>query len=326
MKTVRQNVPLSKYKHFSQAERNELAILLKKGYSRRDIGYALGRSPSSVSREITNNSVNDTYDPSKAQNKVRTRRLYSKYQGMKVVENPYLRQYIEEKIKLSWSPDAIAGRWRRDTGDTLSPETIYKYLYSMYGQSLCRHLRYKQYRKKKQRQVKDLRYGIKNRAFIDKRPLVINQRRRYGDFEGDTLGKSRGEQETLVGVIERKSRYILAKKVPTIADAIEGFKDLLEPVPAKSLTLDNGFENARHEELEISTYFCHAYSSWEKGQIENAFGVLREYIPKKKSLVYYTNEDIQTIIDTINQRPRKCLLYQTPQEVFEKHVLQGNPA
>lgn len=324
MSKAKQNVRLSKYKHFSSDERLELAILRKKGYSVRDIADALGRSPSSVSRELQKNSVKGAYDPIKAKQKARVRRWYSKYQGMKIQEDRKLQAFVREKLQKSWSPDAIAGRWRRDTGDTLSPETIYKYLYSTYGQSFCRYLRYKQYRKKKQRHLKDLRYGIKNRVFVDKRPLIINQRKRYGDFEGDTLGKSKGERETLVGIIERKSRYILAKKVSTLADTVKGFKELLVSVAVKSLTLDNGFENAHYEELGISTYFCHPYSSWEKGQIENAFGLLREYIPKKKSLTHYTNKDIQTIINTINQRPRKCLKYRTPKEVFEENILQAN--
>lgn len=324
MSKARQNVPLSKYKHVSLDERLELAILLKKGYSLRDIADALGRNPSSVSRELQKNRVNGVYDPQKAKQKARNRRLYSKYQGMKIQENKKLQQFVTEKLQRSWSPDSIAGRWRRDTGDSLSPETIYKYLYSVYGQGLCRYLRYKQYRKKKRSQSGNLKYGIKNRVFIERRPQIINQRKRYGDFEGDTLGKPKGEQETLVGVIERKSRYILAKKVSTLAATIQGFDELLHMLPVKSLTLDNGFENAHYEELRISTYFCHPYSSWEKGQIENAFGLIREYIPKKRSLMHYTNSDIQIIIDTINQRPRKCLNYRTPKEVFEERILRTN--
>ena len=238
--------------------------------------------------------------------------------------NTKLERYVREKMEESWSPEQIAGRWKRETGDTLSPDTVYKYLYSYQGKPWRMYLRYKHARKTKKVAVKDKRWGIQNRVFIDQRPAIIGQRKQYGDFEGDTLGKPHREPQTLVGVIERKSRYILARKVDRLGNTIEGFQELLAHAAAHSLTIDNGFENARHEEIGIPVYFCHPYSSWEKGQIENAFGLLREYIPKRQSIRSYTNEDIQVIVTTINQRPRKCLGFRTPKEVFEENVLQTN--
>lgn len=103
------------------------------------------------------------------------------------------------------------------------------------------------------------------------------------------------------------------------------FRKLLDYGKALSATFDNGVENVRHLELGISTYFCHAYAPWEKGSIENAFSLIREFIPKKSSLADYSDSDIQAIIDIINSRPRKCLSYHTPKGVFEEHLLATNP-
>ena len=248
-----------------QDERFEIAILRKKGYSRRAIALAMGRSPASVSRELKrNSSIVGAYDAAKAQHKAYVKRLYSKYQGMKVREDPELEKYVHEKMRLSWSPEQIAGRLRLETkGSTsLSPETIYKYLYhNPIGYGLCKYLRYKHIRRRKRKSVKNIREIIKNRVFIDQRPEIINSRMRYGDFEGDTMGVPKYTRETIAAVVERKSRFIIVKKIYRLKYAMNAFKRLLEYGKALSATFDNGVENARHQELGIPTYFCHSYSS-----------------------------------------------------------------
>ena len=313
-----------RYKHFAKDERNEISVLLNKGYSIRDIAYALRRNPSSVSREIKKNSVNGQYEPDKANHKAYKRRKYSKYQGMKIRENKWLEEYLEEKMRIGWSPEQIAGRLKLENANksVIGFKSIYKYLYTVDGQHLCQYLRYKRVKRRKRNQVKSIKEIIKNRVFIDQRPEVINQRIRYGDFEGDTLGIPRKTKETLAALIERKSRYILAKKIKQLKYAIEGFKELLAPLPVLSLTFDNGPENSRYQELNTSTYFCHSYSAWEKGSIENAFSLIREYIPKKKNLAEYSEEEIDTIVDIINNTPRKCLGFRTAKEVFEERYLE----
>lgn len=297
---------------------------MKKGYSQAAIASVLRRNPSSISRELKLNSINGQYDPDNAQHKAYVKRKYSKYQGMKVRGNPEIETYVKEKIRLSWSPESIAGRLRVNTDGKLSIHhtAIYKYLYSQYGQSLCKYLRYKHYRRKKQKKTKDLRGAIKDRIFIDQRPEDVNQRERFWDFEGDTLGYPKSGKETIAGLIERKSRYILIKKIKRLRRAIEGFNRLLQSLPVNSLTLDNGRENARFKELDIPTYFCHPYSSWEKGAIENAFGLLREYIPKKTRLENYTQSDLDAIVKIINNRPRKSLRFRAPKEVFEEQLFK----
>ena len=138
------------------------------------------------------------------------------------------------------------------------------------------------------------------------------------------MGKPRRSKETLVVLRERKSRRILGTKVRQLKYAVDGFKELLKDIPKTSLTFDNGPENARYEELEVPTYFCHPYSSFEKGSVENGIGRIRQFIPKKADLADYSEEHIQSIIELINNMPMKCLSYRTPKEVFEEHMTRIN--
>lgn len=309
-----------KYKHFSKEERLELSILLNKSYSKREIAKALGRSHSTISREISSNSVNGSYNPQKANHKAYRKRKYSKYQGMKVRENPDIEKYVKKNIK-EWSPKSIAGRLFLEQGVSIKADTIYKYLYSAYGQTLCKYLKYKRYKKRRRKKVKGKREMIKNRVWIDERPEFINHRMRFGDFEGDTMGRPRNaSQQTLVVLRERLSRKLFVVKVPRLKYTIEGFKYLLRDLPIFSLTLDNGVENIRYQELNIPTYFCHPYSSWQKGSVEQGIGLIREYIPKKADLADYSHKEIQAIVEKINSRPMECLGYLTPNEVFEQQT------
>ena len=306
--------------HFNRTERLELSILLKKGYSLRAIAGELRKNPSSVSREIKDNSVNGEYDPHKADHKAYVKRKYSKYQGMKVNENRLLEEYIRRGLQQYWTPEEIAGRLELEHGrSVISFTSIYKWLYSAYGQPLCVYLPSKQYRPRKRKRKKQAKVLIPHRVSIEERPEIINQRLRCGDFEGDTLGVPKGSLETLAGIADRKSRYFLAKKIARMRYAVDGFKRLSSSlINLYSFTFDNGVENVRHQELGVSTYFCHAYSSWEKGTIENSFKRLRRFIPKKAYLKDYSDEDIAVICGIMNNTPRKCLGWKTPNEVFEE--------
>lgn len=310
-----------RYQHIGKTERLELAVLLKKGYSIRSIAEAMVRSPSSVSREVARRSVKGRYDPEKAHHKAYVKRKYSKYQGMKIREYPALERFVRRKLKRHWSPDRIAGRWKRlhPRSVSITAKGIYKYVESSYGAGLQRCLPRKGRKPHRFRQAR--RAMLENRTFIDERPRVIDQRERFGDFEGDTMGRPKSASpETLVVARERMSRYIVAKKVSRPRYTIEGFKTLLDPLPVSSLTLDNGFENARHKALGLDTYFCHPFSSWEKGSIEQGIGLIRAYIPKKADLKPYSPEHINAIVKAINDTPMKCLDYRTPKEVFEEQL------
>lgn len=317
------------YKHFTQDDRNQISILLKKGYSQVDIADVLEKNRSSVSREINGNSVNAIYHPKKAQAKAYAKRSKSKYQCMKIVKYPKLIDYIETNmINNHWTPEEIAGRWNNENHldkhgkkITISHPSIYKYLYSNRGQRLCKYLCSKRYSKRRRKEGdKTKKQLIPNRTSIEKRPKKIAKRIEFGHWEGDTLGRIRADSETVVGLTEMMSRFILIDKVPRLKYAMDGFKMLLNPHhdTFKSLTLDNGVENVRYEELNINTYFCHPYSSWEKGGIENLFGRLRRFIPKKASLKDYTREQIIGFAEIMNNTPRKCLNWKTPREVFKE--------
>lgn len=311
------------YTHMGKGERLELSLLLSKGYSLRAIAKVLGRSHSSVSRELRKNKVNRSYDPQKANIKAQVRRTKSKYQGMKVRETQGLEEYVAEKMERGWSPELIAGRWRRKKGSTLKTDTVYKYLYSSFGQRLCKHLKYKRYGKRKRRlRTKRLPAPhIPDRISIEKRPPEIEERKTFGHFEADTMGRPKyASPQTLAVMRERKSRKLFGIKVKRLKYTIEGFQKIIKLTPVSSITFDNGLENIRYQELGVSSYFCNPYHSWEKGSIEQGIGQIRSYIPKKADLKYYSQSDIDAIMDTLNNRPMKCLDYETPNEVFNKNL------
>lgn len=323
------------YNHFTKDDRNELAILLKKGYFQKEIAETLGKDPSSISREIRLNSVNGEYDPKKAHRKATEKRSKSKYQCMKIVKYPELVNYIGTNLRdKHWTPEEIAGRWNSKNhldknGNKLiiSAPSIYKYLYSNRGQHLCKYLCSKRYAKRKRKEGgKQKRRLIPNRISIDERPGIVDERNEFGHWEGDTLGRIKADTEAIIGLSERMSRFILVDKTPRLKYTIDGFKMLLNPHHDifKSLTLDNGVENVRYEELNVDTYFCHPYSSWEKGGIENLFKRLRRFIPKKASLKDYSREDIVRFAEIMNNTPRKCLNWKTPREVFEEQCALNN--
>jgi len=315
------------YQHFKRADRMELSILLQKNYSYRDIGKSLKKNASAISREISENSTNGIYDPIKAEYKARLKCRMSKYQGMKIADNPDLEIKVAIGLMAGWSPEEVAGRiaYLHNGKAVISAKSIYKFCYSVRGQYLCQYLPHKRCHPRKRGVAKLAKTLIPNRISIDLRPLVVAEQKRFGDFEGDTLGRPKHENETLVGAVERKSLFFIGRKVARLKYSMDELKNVLNPHQkiVKSMTLDNGVENARHEELKVKTYFCHPYSSWEKPIIENTFGRLRRFIPKKTSLTNYTDEQISAIIEMMNDTPRKKLGYRTPREVFNELYIKS---
>ena len=313
-------------KHFTKAERNELSILLKKGYSHREMARVLGKDHSSITREIERNKVNGDYESVKAQAKSRVRRKSAKYQNMKINQSTEFLEFLGQQLRAGWTPEQITGRWNYKHPDDkhFSFKAVYKYLYSSFGQYLCKYLPFKRYRRGKRKGKKQKRLPVKNRVSIEKRPKVINERKRFGDFEGDVLGSPQTDKERLLALVERISRRLFAVKVPRLKYAVDGFKTMLKPYCdiLKSVTFDNGPENARHLELGTKTYFCHPFSSWEKGQIENTLSRLRRFIKKRSSLTQYSDRDIGRFIEQMNNTPRKCLGFKTPNEVFNELLVK----
>ena len=313
----------SKYHHFTKNERNELSILLKKGYSYRAIAPILGKSPPSIGREVKRNMVNGEYEPTKADHHAYVKRKYSKYQGMKIVQRDWLEAYVKEKLSRYWTPEEIAGRLEHEHGKPIIAfKSIYKWLYSSRGQAFCEYLPSKRYYPRPRKGLSVKRTLIPNRTPIELRPNIINLRQRIGDFEADTLGVPRESQGTVAGVVDRKSRYFDARKIRKIGLAIDCFKEIANSLEASSFTFDNGVENIHHEQLGLPTYFCNAYSPWEKGSMENMFQRFRRFVPKEALLQNYSDQEIVDICDIMNNTPRKCLGWRTPKEVFEEQSTQ----
>jgi len=315
------------YTHINQSDRDEISILLKKGYSHRNIAGAIGKNHSSVSREIKDNSVNGVYDSKMAERKARRKRMGSKYQGMKISGNIDLEIRVAIGLMACWSPEEIAGRINYLNGSKaiISAKSIYKFCYSSWGQYLCKYLPHQRYHPRKRGVPKPARILIPSRISIDLRPTEVAEQKRFGDFEGDTLGRPKHENETLVGAVERKSLYLVGCKVSRLKYSMDGLKRSLRPHQkiVKSLTLDNGVENVNYGKLKIDTYFCDPYSSWQKPIIENTWGRFRRFIPKKTSLKNYTQKQISAIIEAMNNTPRKKLGYKTPKEVFNELYIQS---
>lgn len=319
----------NQYRHLDRVERKEIGLLLAKGYGLRDIASALNRSPNTISRELRKNSTKGVYDPSKAQHKVYVARKYSKYQGMKIVGNPTLRSYIEEKTKIGWSPELISGRIKtieKHLTD-ISAKGIYKFVRSIYGRPLQWYLVNKGRKRKQTHRVKVTQ--LQNRIFVEQRPKIIDKRRRFGDWEGDFIVSGKTGQGVLLVLYERRSRYTLIRRL--LVQKIELVHQVLYQLTGgfiiNSLTLDNDIVFKRHQELSrligAPIYFCRPYHSWQKGGVENTNRLIRRYIPKGSNVSSYSDEYIAIVQAKLNERPRKCLNYKTPHEVMkENHQLR----
>jgi len=233
-------------------------------------------------------------------------------------------QQVEALIREEWSPEQIVGRVAMEQGVSISHEWIYQYVYAdkRSGGELYRFLRCQKVRRKRYG-VYSRRGCIPNQVSIDERPAIVDSRRRFGDWEGDTvIGK--GHRGALVTLVERKSLYTVIRTVPNkTAEAVrnavvDGLTPYIDRV--HTITYDNGREYTDHEgmasDLESRIYFAHPYASWERGLNENTNGLIRQYFPKDRDLTTVTKHEIEKAMDKINHRPRKSLGYRTPYEVF----------
>ena len=316
------------YKHITKAERLEMAILLKKGYSCREIARVLNRSHSSIIRDIKKRKTKGVYDPERANFKAVNKRSNSKYQGMKIRENPVLERYVRDRLESGWSPEYIAGRVKEVDAHLpeISHRVIYKYVYSNYGNSLCPFLRTRRYRSKKRKPYTKISSLIPNRKSIEKRPQSADKRLWYGHYEIDRVESGRDNRSGLLVIYDRKSKYCNAVLTQS-KKALENEKAIIQAFRGirkkRTLTYDNDTAFMYHEEvnrrLSVKSYFCHPYSSWEKGGVEHINKLLREYIPKGCDVDQFNQNDIDEFVNRLNTRPRKCLNYRTPLEVMMKN-------
>lgn len=324
------------YSHLKQRDRDRIQSLLDEGVEQQEIGRIIGRDPATISREIARNSrqerkkgktVRGEYEAEVADHKARVKRLYAKWNWKKINEDKPLRQYIENEMMNYQSPDAISGKMRLEKQPFYASKTaIYEWLYSNRGQWLCPFLYSKQYRPKKQAEKKTERVMIPNRVGLEMRPQEVNERTRYGDWEGDTLGRKKVQlaPDSIAVNYERKAKYIEAEKIDSLSpeDFNEGIDAIQERVAhMKSLTLDNGMENRGWESLGVPSFFCDPYSSWQKGGVENANKMIRRFIPKGTDLSTVTSEYVKMVVDILNNKARKSLGYKSAREVMEEEGL-----
>jgi len=300
--------------------------LKSKGYPQKDIAAALGRSPSTISDELERNSVRGRYQAKSAQHKSRVRRQRSKYQGMHIVHRPRLREFLERELLDDQSPAALSGRLKRLQDPELpyvSAKSIRKFLKSPYGYALVFFR--KQHERKRKKSLKARQSWKQGRIFIHQRPQRINERSRLGDAEGDFIVSGRSGRGHLFHIEDRKHRKTFLEKIPnpSCAAVLEAAKRIKGRYPGwQSLTTDNDLLFTHHEELtrilSVKVYFCHSYSSWEKGSVENRNREIRRFIPKGADISRYSAAEIEKIEAWLNRRFLKCLNHQTPDESYEK--------
>ncbi|PVZ68395.1 IS30 family transposase [Pelagibaculum spongiae] len=312
------------YKHLSSEERYYIETRLKMGDSLNTIASSLQRNQSTLSREVKRNTGLRGYRHKQAQ-AFAQKRLEDKPKQRKITGATV--DYICYGLKENWSPEQIAGRAGKDGLFKMHHQTIYNFIRKdkRLGGLLYRYLprKLKPYRKKYGSSGGSCK-GIPGRIGIEDRPTIVDTRARIGDWEADTIiGK--GHQGAIATIDERKSKLRLAMPVQkkTTENVVGALISLLLPLKkhVKTITFDNGREFASHQNLskkiKCDNYFAKPYSSWERGQNENANGLLRRYFPKTMSLKNVKNQEVIEAVDRLNSRPRKCLNYQTAYEAFE---------
>jgi IS30 family transposase len=297
------------------------------------IATELGRSVSTISREVRRNSGPNGYRAARA-DRLAVARTARPRLG-KLAEQPVLRAYVEENLTACWSPMQISERLLVDhPGDAsmrVSHETIYTSLFvhtkAVLRPELTAKLRTRRVRRRPHRRVNASTESkqIPAMASIRDRPTEASDRRTPGHWEGDLLVGRYGRSH-LVTLVERHSRYLLVLPVKdatsgTVITAVAKAFARLPETMRKTLTWDRGTEMTRHAEFTwasgVPVYFCDAYCPWQRGSNENTNGLLRQYFPKKTDLSLHTPEQVLDVVDELNRRPRQTLKWQTPHEVFQ---------
>lgn len=320
---------MSCYKHFTTKERESLLVMLKKGQKNSEIAKELGRSPSSISREIRRNAeTRETYSAIQAEEQYRERRKNC-VRPFKL-SNPDYAKKVSELLGSYWSPEEISGRLKLENSRIrISTCTIYRGLENgLLDPTLRKMLRIKGRsrhggHKKSKCGHLDIEYTIHDR------PKSVESRKTIGHWEGDTV---RGAKWSgCIGTqVERVSRYAVLFKIPdrTAATFTEANVQAFEKIPKKkrrSFTVDHGKEFSMHRELSAKlnckVYFADPHAPWQRGTNENLNGLLRQFFPKRTSFAEVTQQDVDAVASLLNRRPRKSLGWRSPEEVFFKKLL-----
>jgi len=311
---------MSQYQQLTLEKRYAIYVLLQERKSHRQIARQLGVHHSTVSREIKRNTRVRAYRHGVAERLARERRRKVRCPTKLTSENIVL---IGNYLRRHWSPEQVAGRLKLEGVMSISHETIYKHIRQnrAEGGKLYKILRLR--RKYRRKYGSQTRFAIDAKVSIEQRPPVVETKSRIGDWELDTI-VSRRHSAVLISLVERRSKFTLIGKSESkhchlvsrrIRQMLSHHKDKV-----LTLTSDNGLEFAGHRyisrHLDADYYFCHPYSSWERGLNENTNGLIRYYVPKGSSFEHLDKNRIRQIMRNLNDRPRKSLGYLTPKEVF----------
>lgn len=322
--------------HLTLSEREEIRAGLSARMSIRAIARSLNRSPSTISREVQRNRGRRGYKAVDANN--RANRMAKRPKVCLLERDPQLRNLVQEKLELKWSPEQISGWLRRSFPRQnmmqISAETIYKTLYfrnrSALHHLLVKHLRRSHslcHGKRHTRKGERGTINIVNGISIHERSKHIDNRRSFGHWEGDLVSGTNNSH--IATLVDRKSRYTIilklnGKDAGSVNQAlIDKFQEL-PPTLRLSLTWDRGMELAKHLELTASigvkVYFCDPQSPWQRGTNENTNGLIRQFFPKKTCLAQYSPQELDKVAAQLNSRQRKTLKFKTPNEVIENGV------
>jgi len=326
----------NKTNELTETERDKLAVNRAKGLGVRACARELGRGVSTVSEELKRGSLpTGEYIAIYAQ--WRSELHKGNRQEREQLKNPWLYAYVMEKLREGWSPEQITGRLKRIYPDErnrhLSPETIYQFIYAreQADKLLWEYLPRKQKKRRKQHGRSVHKSRIPDRVSIHDRPEEVEDRTEFGHYEGDSIEGKRSVGDGLRTEVERLSRKLFARKVGRIAslEAVEAQLEIFSKIPPAarlSTTQDNGRENHLHGELTatlgLDVFFTDPYSSWQKGGVENANKMLRRYFPKGTNFSTVSQQQVDSALWTINNKPRQSLGFKSAVKcAVEKGIL-----
>lgn len=319
---------MKKYKQLNYEDRVTIKVCLWQKMSIRQIALKMGRSPSTISREIKRGiTIEGTYFAESTERLVRERKLNDKRK--RKMNNPAIYNYVLEKLKDKQSPHIIQNDIRKDIGLEIGKDAIYEYIWRFHPdwkKYLTRQKKYKYKGKKGKKQMK-----IENKINISERSEKANKRQEFGHFEADTIFSCKGSKSALLVIVDRLTRRTKIKKLErksaalTSSSIVFALKSEYKSSQIYSITYDNGCEFAGHEDvnkmLHCKSYFCNPYHSWEKGTVENINGLIRRFLPKGTDFDTISEEYIQYIENWINNRSMKTLGWKSPNEVFNSVAL-----
>jgi len=313
-----------KYNQITREERYQIAALRQAGLWPAEIGRRLGRHRSTISRELARNRSpwDGGYRPSKAQEQANGRRSRSR-RNRRFEGDDWRR--VEQLLRRDWSPEQVAGRLVKHGDLSISHETIYRYVWAdrAKGGDLHRHLRCATKKRRKRYGRYDSRGRLAGKRMITERPASVEKRRQMGHWEIDTV-MGQGNEHCIVTLVERATGYVQIGKLGarTMEEAARKTTELVKKYPGRfeTITSDNGTEFHSYKKVEQATgvryYFANPHHSWERGTNENTNGLVRQYLPKRKSMARVSQHDCNVIAKKLNSRPRKRYGYDTPEERF----------